>query len=65
MTQTMAARFVRSGDVIDGHKVIDHQRYLTAFVGQTIEFRFDTRAPLTVRANAVIEVERELDKLDS
>ncbi len=55
--QTMQARFVRCGDVIDGHEVIDSQRFVTSFIGGTVEFYFENRAPLTLRLDTFVSVQ--------
>lgn len=52
------ARFVRIGDIIEGHEVLDRQTYLTAFVGHTVEFKFAERTPLTVKTTTELEVYR-------
>jgi hypothetical protein len=58
MEQTVEARFVRVGDFIDGHEVVDRQMYNAAFVGMTVEFYFDTRPPLTCKLSTDMRVVR-------
>lgn len=52
----MQARFIRCGDIIDGHEVIDHQRFITSFIGGTVELYFSDHAPMTFRLDTVVDV---------
>lgn len=54
----LSARFIRVGDIIEGHEVLDRQTYLTAFIGHTVEFKFAERPPLTVPVTIDLEVWR-------
>ena len=54
----MEARFVRTGDVIEGHAVTDYQHFKTSFVGGTVEFYFADRAPLHVKLEQELAVTR-------
>lgn len=56
MHKPMQARFIRSGDLIEGVEVLSSDHFITAFIGRTVEVRMADGTKHTWHADHVVNV---------